>query len=1164
MENPFYSALKFNGMGIGAKEAAENTKEVLMPFIHYLNNSIDALKNKEVSCNWQPVSNRRFRLNYHERIYKLVPESKIEVRRSEAGWFEILSEADADYTPLDDDFDIDISDPITVGKGKTRQQYQLTEQDVAFENGSHKIYLPDLRDETVISWVGYQLRVRPVCVSLADIKSIHIDSQKCDVISVSENRIHFKGSVTANSRLSINGQDFPFDLLTTLNKQALDKYRFREQGNYYLLFAREKPRIDSQKVEDVTEEHLSTLTVSHFVINGVELEAKSWALDQNKGELVLDMLQQAKLKNGCQIECSQLPEIVFSLENSKQEEKWIQLIENENAEDSGKSELDYFFEDRVSILDQNQRRNDRGYRVLKSRPEERQLLLASDQKGANKWKSVYPTQAGQNKKNELRVSVDISQLIKQKDALNRLMNRPDKDHQALIHLLQPRMQTRWQDFEPDNELDWQVLTDSTFDGCDRQREFVCKALATPDFAILDGPPGTGKTTTILELIIQLISSGKRILLSASTHAAINNVLERIVESQKLQKSIFPLRIGDESNAIGVEQFQFDNQLKALRDSLGEDIGTKQLLVDSSNLVCGTTIGILRLFNEKELHLDTASPPFDVMIIDECSKTTFQEFLVPARFAKRWILVGDERQLSPFTDREQIVANLDNLMLKPKRGKEAAQTLSPDVQQACFLLEELSGTGKPHEIYQQPMLVPVSSSVLDALNGEIQSRLKLANKLGKGLEHIYLVTKDKNQLTRQSRHSFTSGDGATISNVAVIKQEPWRFYTHRLYFVDQNVLKQLDGIIPDDILIVHPEWQSSEHAFVHRAAKQQHVNAFQVKTTDYNKTDEISEELLERISSTKWSEEVCWRLEREYWLRLSADHRRKTGYLSQTIERLIPKSVKADGRVHILRNIAFPSVLEALSGSGLEKRRTDIPTTLNQGFDTHERESRYTTLTYQHRMHPDISAFPRQQFYPKGVLEDGGKTVQARSWQYSRYSKRNTWLDVRQGAIFRNSNVAEVETVIQELKVFCDWAEKNPKRSADGKPEFYNVAILTFYKGQEKALREKMQKSLPGNPNRYARFNYKGVEIKLATVDYFQGQEADLVFLSMVNNRRDGFMDSPNRLNVAITRARYQMVIVGDHKYFAEKSRTAELSKLARSSSTVTVKGLKNYSARSRQ
>ena len=63
-----------------------------------------------------------------------------------------------------------------------------------------------------------------------------------------------------------------------------------------------------------------------------------------------------------------------------------------------------------------------------------------------------------------------------------------------------------------------------------------------------------------------------------------------------------------------------------------------------------------------------------------------------------------------------------------------------------------------------------------------------------------------------------------------------------------------------------------------------------------------------------------------------------------------------------------------------------------------------------------------------------------------------------------------------------------------------------------------------------------------TVDKFQGKEADLVFLSMIKSGQVGlgFMDSPNRLNVALTRAKYQIVLVGDKEYFKSNKCKSEL------------------------
>ena len=62
-----------------------------------------------------------------------------------------------------------------------------------------------------------------------------------------------------------------------------------------------------------------------------------------------------------------------------------------------------------------------------------------------------------------------------------------------------------------------------------------------------------------------------------------------------------------------------------------------------------------------------------------------------------------------------------------------------------------------------------------------------------------------------------------------------------------------------------------------------------------------------------------------------------------------------------------------------------------------------------------------------------------------------------------------------------------------------------------------------------------ISLLVSTTDRFQGQEADIVFISLRNASRVGFLDSPNRMNVAITRAREWRVIVGNHTYFATDS-----------------------------
>lgn len=1131
MNNPFFSALE--GDGFKASELASQTKKVLLPFMYYLNNSIKALENKEVSCTWRPVANKRYRLKVAEQIYSLTPISEINIILGDKGWYEIL---EVDENLPNRDFVPNIDHPITCGKGANYQSFSLVDEHYQQTTDSkYKLYLPNLHNIELIQWSGYQLLIRPLCIQLDELNldNVYVDSQACPIKTINNNTIQFYGVIHPHSVLSINGQDTEFELISSLDENKIKSYSPMEDGNRWLLFSQEKPILQQHQIKNITLDIISKLTPEHLVINGHSLDRTQWNIDVDKTELILECKNTESsfiYNSGTEIQCERYPALSFNAQNDKIDEKWVQLIEKDSGDDTGKSELDYFFGDYVKVLDNTQRKNDDGFKVIKSRPEERQILLARNSRGKKNWQSEYPST--QSNVFEIRVSVDTSQLQKQKNAINQLMSRPTLGHTPLIHLLQNRSEKKWKNILPKEPIDWQVLTDPNFDGCDRQRDFVTKALVTPDFAILDGPPGTGKTTTILELIIQLVMEGKRVLLSASTHAAINNILERVQENATLSEHIFPLRIGDKNNAVGVEEYQFDDLYQNLKlDSDCQEFSA-QIMVDSANLVCGTTIGILRLFNEREVTLDCGEPPFDVVIIDECSKTTFQEFLVPARFAKRWILVGDVRQLSPFTDREQIVANLDNLILVPPRGKVAAETLSPAIQQACYLLEEFRGNNKNHFYEQQPILMPVSSGILNALNSEIIARKKQI-ELSKGLENINLIKNDNNC----SLYNGINVDHLTY--VSSVKKNPLCLYEKSLCFVDEACIAQIQPIIPDDMLILHPDWQSVEHAFYHRATGKMTVKPLKIKKEILSNSNEIYHSLLDRLDDSRWSEEVCWRLEREYWLRLSKDSE-KAKYYSRPLERLFPKSVNADGRIHMLKNIAFPSILEALSGDGLTKRKNEDPTTLNQGFFANEKQHRYSTLNYQHRMHPDISAFPRQQFYPEGVLMNGNQTQAARRWDYQRYQSHCVWINA-QGKVYKNTNLEEVKVIITELKAFCAWAE-HKKKNAKG--EAFDVAILTFYKGQEKALREAMQKQLPGNGNQYARFSYKGISIKLATVDYFQGQEADVVFLSMVNVHRDGFMDSPNRLNVAITRARYQLVVVGYHNYFSQRSKTIELEALA--------------------
>jgi len=219
------------------------------------------------------------------------------------------------------------------------------------------------------------------------------------------------------------------------------------------------------------------------------------------------------------------------------------------------------------------------------------------------------------------------------------------------------------------------------------------------------------------------------------------------------------------------------------------------------------------------------------------------------------------------------------------------------------------------------------------------------------------------------------------------------------------------------------------------------------------------------------------------------------------------------------------------------------------------------------MHPDISAFPRVQFYCSKhedtdrkedskqliftnndaeipvLLKDARDMKKKRKWDYPNFEKRAVWINVQPKRLRQkkgsNVNEAEAQVLLRHLDAFVRWAKTNPIIGSDGSKYPWEVGVLTFYKGQEGYLRKELQHKTKqwgnfrnfrfGNDNPYAL-------VTLCTVDRFQGHEADIVFLSFVKTGKSvGFLNSPNRLNVALTRARYQIVLIGSQTRFSESN-----------------------------
>lgn len=333
----------------------------------------------------------------------------------------------------------------------------------------------------------------------------------------------------------------------------------------------------------------------------------------------------------------------------------IEVAANERPITDTSSNVDVFFNENIEELTDapDAKHEDRRNFKIGGRDEEtRRLEIAEEKNGRLEMPQDVP--------GHLYAVPNTRQLQQQIYALNRLTNMPVRSQNRLLELCEMKDdedrrndkarwgKVNWQSVEIGDD-NWCVLTREDYDGCGEQREFVKKALATPDFSFLDGPPGSGKTTVILELIAQYVLRGQKVLLTASTNAAVDNILERLnMLPDAVRNMLIAVRLGND-NAVA-------EKTKCYTVGNIADPDVRSEVISRANLVCGTIYGVLR---HPEFNLnDRAQPAFplyDCLIIDEASKTTFQDFLVPALYAKKWVLSGDLKQLTPFVDQETIEA-----------------------------------------------------------------------------------------------------------------------------------------------------------------------------------------------------------------------------------------------------------------------------------------------------------------------------------------------------------------------------------------------------------------------------------------------------------------------------------------------------------------------------
>ena len=162
-----------------------------------------------------------------------------------------------------------------------------------------------------------------------------------------------------------------------------------------------------------------------------------------------------------------------------------------------------------------------------------------------------------------------------------------------------------------------------------QYEAAYGALTADDVFCIHGPPGTGKTRTLVEVVRAACADGNRVLAVAHSNQAVDNLLVGDSTTDQPDPSSIHAAVENTDLTAARAGDRTSNDLVAERYA-GNDLY-------QSDVVCATTSGAHRFGEDL----------FEYAVVDEATQATIPDTLVPAASAKRLVLAGDHRQLPPY-------------------------------------------------------------------------------------------------------------------------------------------------------------------------------------------------------------------------------------------------------------------------------------------------------------------------------------------------------------------------------------------------------------------------------------------------------------------------------------------------------------------------------------
>lgn len=177
---------------------------------------------------------------------------------------------------------------------------------------------------------------------------------------------------------------------------------------------------------------------------------------------------------------------------------------------------------------------------------------------------------------------------------------------------------------------------------------------------------------------------------------------------------------------------------------------------------------------------------------------------------------------------------------------------------------------------------------------------------------------------------------------------------------------------------------------------------------------------------------------------------------------------------------------------------------------------------QYRMHPDISGLPSRVFYDSKLIDaEGMAQLRTMPWHTSRVFKPYQFFDVADGREEKADNGYSLRNHA-EVRLAVLLYERLISQFSSQVDFDSRVGIIAMYDAQKRELLQQFTTKFGGAVAK---------RIAFGTVDGFQGQEKDIIIVSAVRGgpsvSRIGHVSDIRRMNVAVTRARASLFILGN-------------------------------------